>query len=185
MNAPDEAAALPAPPEAPTGAPLGATAEITRGAGRLLGDLGYDWLPEFRLATGRRVDLMGLDRRGAFVIIEVKSSLADFRADGKWRDYLDWCDTFYFAVAADFPAGVLPAAHGLIVADGFGAAIVREAAPAAREPPQGPDPALCPQGGAPAQLVSRRLSCGHAQALTQPRRPTWPTARNSCSTFST
>ncbi len=126
MSAPDAAAVLPAPAIAP----LGATAEITRGAGRLLSDLGYDWLREFRLTTGRRVDLMGLNRGGAFVIVEVKSSLADFRADGKWRDYLDWCDSFYFAVAADFPAEVLPAAHGLIVADGFGAAILREAAPA-------------------------------------------------------
>lgn len=121
MNAPDEAAVLEA---------ASATAEITRGAGRLLSDLGYDWLSEFRLATGRRVDLMGLNRRGAFAIVEVKSSLVDFRADGKWRDYLDWCDSFYFAVAADFPAHLLPAAHGLIVADGYGAAIVREAAPA-------------------------------------------------------
>ena len=146
MNAPDQAPALPAPPEAPTGAPpiappeaptgapLGATAEITRGTGRLLSDLGYDWLREFRLTTGRRVDLIGVNRRGAFAIIEVKSSLADFRADGKWRGYLDWCDSFYFAVAAEFPAGVLPAEQGLIVADGFGAAIVREAAPAQLHP---------------------------------------------------
>ena len=142
MNAPDQAAALTAPPEAPAGAPqiappiapLGATAEITRGAGRLLSDLGYDWLREFRLTTGRRVDLIGVNRRGAFAFIEVKSSLADFRADGKWRDYLDWCDRFYFAVAAEFPAGVLPAEQGLIVADGFGAVIVREAAPAQLHP---------------------------------------------------
>lgn len=120
MNAPDAAVIKTA----------AATAGITRGAGRLLSDLGYDWLSEVRLATGRRVDLMGVNRRGAFVIVEVKSSLADFRADGKWRDYLDWCDSFYFAVAADFPDDVLPAEQGLIVADGFGAAIVREAAPA-------------------------------------------------------
>ncbi len=106
------------------------TAAITRGAGRLLSDLGYDWLREFRLATGRRVDLIGVNRRGAFVIVEVKSSLADFRADGKWRDYLDWCDSFYFAVDSAFPADVLPAEQGLVVADGFGAAIVREAPPA-------------------------------------------------------
>jgi len=120
MNAPDQAVLETA----------STTAGITRGAGRLLSGLGYDWLREYRLATGRRADLMGLNRRGAFTIVEVKSSLADFRADGKWRDYLDWCDSFYFAVAADFPAEVLPAEQGLIVADGFGAAIVREAAPA-------------------------------------------------------
>ncbi len=126
MSAPDAAAVSTEPPTAS----LRATAGITRGAGRLLSDLGYDWLREFRLATGRRVDLIGVNRRGAFVVVEVKSSLADFRADGKWRDYLDWCDSFYFAVDSAFPADVLPAEQGLIVADGFGAAIVREAAPA-------------------------------------------------------
>ena len=107
-----------------------ATADITRGAGRLLTDLGYDWLSEFSLATGKRVDLIGVSRRGAVAIVEVKSSLADFRADGKWQGYLAWCDHFYFAVAAGFPREVLPGDQGLIVADEYGAAVVREAAPA-------------------------------------------------------
>ena len=35
---------------------------------------------------------------------EIKSSLEDFRTDRKWRDYLDYCDSFFFAVAEDFPA---------------------------------------------------------------------------------
>ncbi len=137
MSTPDAAAVLPAPIEAataPLGASLGVSAGITRGAGRLLSNLGYDWLREFRLATGRRVDLIGVNRRGAVAIVEVKSSLADFRADGKWRGYLDWCDSFYFAVTAGFPAEVLPAEQGLIVADGFDAAIVREAAPTTLHP---------------------------------------------------
>ena len=121
MSAPEESAVLEF---------SGVTADITRGAGRLLSDLGYDWLREFRLATGKRVDLIGVNRRGAVTIVEVKSSLADFRADGKWQGYLDWCDAFYFAVAAGFPREVLPGEHGLIVADEYGAGVVREAPPA-------------------------------------------------------
>ncbi|MEM8952173.1 MAG: MmcB family DNA repair protein, partial [Pseudomonadota bacterium] len=54
-----------------------------------------------------------------------KSGLADFQADHKWRDYLDYCDFFAFAVSADFPEHVLPADVGLMVADGFDAEIIR------------------------------------------------------------
>ena len=61
------------------------------------------------------------------VIVEVKSSLEDFRADQKWREYQPYCDAFYFAVAPEFPRAVLPEGPGLIVADGFGGAILAEA----------------------------------------------------------
>lgn len=100
-------------------------ADIARGVVRLLFDLGFDSLAEFTLASGRRADVIGLDRAGRFSIVEVKSSVADFRADGKWRDYLDYCDTFYFAVGKDFPLALVPADRGLMVADPFEAAIVR------------------------------------------------------------
>jgi hypothetical protein len=103
------------------------TAGVTRGVARLLEDLGCEWLAEFKLATGRRVDLIGLDRRGAFTIVEVKTSLADYRGDTKWREYLAWCDRFYFAVPPSFPRGVMPRDQGLIVGDSFEAAIVRPA----------------------------------------------------------
>ncbi len=63
------------------------------------------------------------------VIVEIKSSVADFRSDGKWPEYLDWCDRFYFAVAAGFPADILPGAPGLIVADAFGGETLRETEP--------------------------------------------------------
>jgi hypothetical protein len=38
-----------------------------------------------------------------------------------------YCDRFYFAVGRDFPLELLPPEEGLILADRFGAEIVREA----------------------------------------------------------
>ena len=100
---------------------------LARGVCRLLRDLGYTPLTEFKLTSRRRVDVMGLDKGGRFVIVEIKSSVADFRADAKWPEYADFGDLFYFAVARDFPVEILPADQGLMVADGFGAAISRPA----------------------------------------------------------
>ncbi|HLT00753.1 MAG TPA: MmcB family DNA repair protein, partial [Geminicoccaceae bacterium] len=56
-----------------------------------------------------------------------KSCRADFRGDRKWHEYLAFCDRFYFAVARDFPLDLLPAEEGVILADRFGAEIVRPA----------------------------------------------------------
>jgi len=82
---------------------------------------------EFTLRTGRRVDAIGLDRHGAFTIVEIKSSVADFRSDTKWREYTQFCDRFYFAVPIGFPIPILPEACGVILADGHGGEIHREA----------------------------------------------------------
>ena len=101
---------------------------ITRGAARLLRQLGFEVIEEFKLTSRRRADIAGLDRRGRFVIVEVKSSLADFRADRKWPDYLAHADWFYFAVADGFPIDTLPDDQGLIVADAFHGAVLRAAA---------------------------------------------------------
>ena len=103
------------------------TAALTRGVARLFIDLGFAPLAEMTLANGRRADLVGLDQGGRLVIAEVKSCRADFDADAKWADYLDYCDAFYFAVAAEFPTDILPAAEGLIIADAFGGAVIRNA----------------------------------------------------------
>jgi hypothetical protein len=102
-----------------------ATLAITRGVVRLFVDLGLAPLAEFRLPNGRRADVAGIDAGGRLVIAEVKSCEADYAADGKWEDYLDFCDAFYFAVASDFPQELLPAQEGLILADGFGGAVLR------------------------------------------------------------
>jgi hypothetical protein len=103
------------------------TAEaVVRGVSRLMLHLGETCLNEFTLRTGRRVDLIALDSKGAFTVIEVKSSVADFRADNKWPEYLDFCDRFYFAVPMEFPTDILPNECGLILADGYGAEIQRD-----------------------------------------------------------
>lgn len=103
------------------------TLAVTRGAARLLAALGYAPLAEVVLPNGRRADLMALGRKGEIAIVEVKSGPEDFRTDRKWGDYLDYCDAFFFAVAPEFPARILPDEPGLIVADAFGGAVVRDA----------------------------------------------------------
>lgn len=119
----------PSPPDADPGGSSRpeVTAAVTRGAVRALRGLGYVALAEVTLPNARRADLMGISPRGEIFIAEVKSSIEDFRVDRKWRDYLDFCDRFAFAVAPEFPQDVLPGDPGLLVCDGFGGALVREA----------------------------------------------------------
>jgi hypothetical protein len=103
------------------------TGFVTRGAARLFMALAYAPLSEVVLPNGRRADIMALGPRGEIAIVEVKSSLEDFRTDHKWGDYLAYCDAFYFAVAPEFPRAILPPKPGLIVADAFDGAVVQEA----------------------------------------------------------
>lgn len=102
------------------------TANVTRGAARLLTDLGYAPLAEVTLPNGRRVDLMALSPKGELAIIEVKSGIDDYRVDRKWHEYLPYCDRFAFAVAPEFPQAILPDEPGLLVCDSFGGAVLRE-----------------------------------------------------------
>jgi hypothetical protein len=99
---------------------------IQRGVRRLFAQLGHATLPEFTLASGRRADVIALAPDGRLTIIEIKSSIADFRTDQKWPDYRDFCDRFFFAIPETVPIEILPDVTGLIVADSFGAAILRE-----------------------------------------------------------
>jgi hypothetical protein len=69
---------------------------------------------------------MALGRKGEILIVEVKSSLEDFRTDQKWGEYRPYCDAFAFAVAPEFPRDILPEEPGLIVADNFGGAMLRD-----------------------------------------------------------
>jgi hypothetical protein len=103
-----------------------ATRAATRGARRLLRELGHAVLAEFPLPSGGRVDLVALTETGALYVVEVKSSHADFRADLKWRGYLSYCDRFYFAIPPEVEAQPFPMEAGLILADAHGGALARE-----------------------------------------------------------
>ena len=100
---------------------------IARGTMRLLLSLGYCCVSELPLPSGRRADLVALDASGEIWIVEIKSSIADFRADQKWQDYRMHCDRLFFATTTEVPCEIFPQDTGLIVADGFGAQIVCEA----------------------------------------------------------
>lgn len=103
------------------------TLAVTRGAARLMMDLGYAPLLEVGLPNGRRADVMALGPKGDIVIVEVKSGVEDYRVDCKWGEYGPYCDAFYFAVTPEFPHDLIGDDCGLIVADGFGGAVVRDA----------------------------------------------------------
>ena len=115
-------------------------ADVARGVCRLFAQQGLVAIPEVTLPNGRRTDLTAIDARGHITIVEIKVSRADLHGDGKWPDYRDWCDRFYWALAAGLDPAILetedyrPELSGLIVADRYGAAVVREAATQALAP---------------------------------------------------
>ena len=145
------------------GLPESRAAEIVRGTRRLLGGLGFFGVTELSLANNRRADIAALGPSGEIWMIEVKSSIADFRADSKWPEYMPFCDQLYFAVANDFPQELIPDETGLIVADAFGGAILRDAPedrlPAARR-----------------KAVTLRMARLAAQRLTQTADSGWTAA---------
>jgi hypothetical protein len=100
---------------------------VARGTTRLLHSLGLCVVSELSLASGRRADLVALGTDGTIWIVEIKSSIADFRADHKWMDYRLHCDRLFFATTVEVPCDIFPKDTGLIVADAFGAEIVCEA----------------------------------------------------------
>lgn len=101
------------------------TLAVCRGACRLMRQSGRTVLLELPLPDGRRADIMAVGATGELVIVEVKSSIEDWRVDQKWPDYLDWCDQLYFAVPVDFPQALIPEEVGLIVADAYGGEMLR------------------------------------------------------------
>ena len=108
-----------------TQASLAPGQKLARGAARLLASHGFSTVEELVPAKGLRVDLMALGPKGEIWIVECKSSRADFASDHKWQGYLEWCDRFFWAVDADFPAELLPDETGLIIADAYDAEIIR------------------------------------------------------------
>jgi hypothetical protein len=76
---------------------------------------------------------MAIDAKGGFTIVEIKVAKSDLIGDAKWTDYLEYCDRFFWAVPPHLASYLeedryLPRQAGLIVADRYDAAIVREAA---------------------------------------------------------
>jgi len=131
---------------------------VARGVMRYFAAHGMVGLAEMTLRSGRRADLLCLDGRSRITIVEIKSSLEDFRVDQKWPEYLEYCDHFYFAVPESFPQDVLPADHGLMVADGYGASVLRES----------DDFALNPARRRALLLQFAQLAAGRLQAVIDP-----------------
>jgi hypothetical protein len=111
---------------------------VRRGIQILFNDLRHALLPELTLANGRRADLASVTAKGEIWIVEIKTSIEDFRVDRKWPDYRTYCDRLFFATHKDVPLEIFPQDCGLLLADGYGAHVVREApehrlTPAARK----------------------------------------------------
>jgi hypothetical protein len=156
---PPAAAVRPATAHAPAACRLDgrqseAALRIRRGTGRLLRALGFVVVPELTLASGRRADLMALGPKGAIWIVEIKSSVEDFRCDAKWSEYKPFCDQLFFATQPAVPLGIFPAEEGLIVSDGYAAEMLRSPMPAAAAMPAASRKALLMRI---AQTAARRL----------------------------
>ena len=100
---------------------------IRQGVIRGLYHADMTFVPELTLPSGRRTDLIGLDPKGKIVIVEIKSSIADFNSDAKWPEYKDFCDFFYFASHPSVPQNIFPDTEGFILADAHGCEVLREA----------------------------------------------------------
>ena len=126
-------ASAPSPDAAPcfADAPLAAQ-DVARGVTRMFFNRDMFAICEVPLRNGRRADMMAIDGAGTITIVEIKVSRADLIGDQKWTDYLDYCDRFFWAVPAGFDLGPFeaecfqPGLCGLIVADRYDAAVVRE-----------------------------------------------------------
>jgi len=101
---------------------------VQRGVCRLMRQHGFAVLTEFTLVTGRRADVFGVNDSGLIWIVEIKSSLEDFRTDQKWPEYRDYCDRFSFAIPLAMDANIIPEVAGLVLADQYGAEIIRATA---------------------------------------------------------
>lgn len=135
--------------------------KIARGTARLLHAHGYCVVSELPLASGRRADLAALGPDGEILIVEIKSSVADFRADQKWMDYRTHCDRLFFATTVEVPCEIFPKDTGLIVADAYGGQFVCEA----------PEHRLHASRRRSVMLSIARAAAFRLQAVTDPTGP--------------
>jgi hypothetical protein len=110
---------------APKDTPMMPGQLLARGVSRYLASLGFATVEEFSPERGLRVDVMALGPKGELWVVECKSCRADFQGDAKWEGYLAYCDRYFWAVDEAFPVDLLPEDSGLILADGYGAEILR------------------------------------------------------------
>ena len=134
---------------------------VSRGTQRLLTSLGLTCVSELPLPSGRRADLVALGGDGEIWIVEIKSSVADFRADQKWMDYRLHCDRLFFATTVDVPCEIFPPDTGLIVADAFAGHIVCDA----------PEHRLHSATRRSMMLLFARVASRRLQSLTDPQGP--------------
>ena len=134
---------------------------VARGTARLLHQSGFSCVAELALPSGRRADLVALNSAGDIWIIEIKSSVEDFRADQKWMDYRTHCDRLFFATTLAVPCEIFPKDTGLIVADAFGAQISCEA----------PEHRLHASTRKSMMLAFARCAALRLQALADPQGP--------------
>lgn len=100
---------------------------VRRGLQRLLSNMRLAILPEFVLPDGKRADLVSISEKGEIWIIEIKSSIEDYRIDRKWPDYRIYCDRLFFATHCNVPVDIFPEKCGLFISDGYDAYMLREA----------------------------------------------------------
>ena len=131
---------------------------LARGASRHLASHGFACVEELVPTRGLRVDIMALGPKGEIWVVECKSSRADFMSDCKWQGYLPWCDRFFWAVDENFDTDLLPADTGLIIADSYGAEILRT----------GPETKLAP---ARRKVMIQKFACHAAHRLHRLRDP--------------
>lgn len=145
-----------------------AALDIARGAARVLARHDMRCIAELVLASGRRADLIAIGPKSEIWVVEIKSSLDDFRTDGKWPEYRDFCDRLLFAVAADFPREVIPEDTGLMVCDRYGGEILREA----------PLHELAPSRRRALLLRFARVAAGRLMTLKDPEQALEPLPRD-------
>ncbi|EJF91198.1 MmcB family DNA repair protein [Bartonella tamiae] len=100
---------------------------VRRGVQRFFLQMATPTLSEVPLVDGRRADLIGVDKKGSIFIVEIKSSIADLKADHKWQDYRRNCDKLFFASHDGVPLDLFPEDCGFLLADSFGGHMIREA----------------------------------------------------------
>ena len=144
----------------------GTALAVTRGVLRLFARHDIFGVPEVPLPNGRRLDIMAVDAQGSIIAVEIKCSRQDLLGDGKWPDYFDYCDRYFWAVPAGFDLKLFeaealwPSRTGLIVADQYDAEILR---------PAPSEPLAAARRKAEVQRLARRA----ARRLAQLSDPDW------------